>query len=70
MGCESDSPVAAVSPRPYEPTASEIEMMMEDADHHRAGPVLRCEDGSLRVYYSGFNLTALAAHIARELANR
>ena len=49
-------------------TQSEIELMMEDADHHLAGPITRCDDGTLRTYYAGFNLTALAAYIARELA--
>ena len=51
------------------PTPAEIELMMRDTEHHKAGPVYHCDDGTLRVYYAGFNLTALAAHIARELAN-
>lgn len=49
-------------------TPAEIELMMADVEHHRAGPVRRMDDGTLRVYYAGFNLTALAEHIARELA--
>lgn len=52
------------------PTPEEIELMMLDTEAHRAGPVYQSDDGTLRVYYAGFNLTALANHISRELANR
>jgi hypothetical protein len=49
-------------------TPAEIELMMEDAEHHRAGTVQRTPDGYLRTYYGGFNLTTLAEHICREMA--
>lgn len=53
-----------------DPTPAEIELMIEDVENHGAGTVQRTSDGALRTYYAGFNLTALAEHIARELANR
>lgn len=58
----------AAAERVAGPTPAEIELMMVDTEHHRAGPVHRSDDGTLRVYYAGFNLTALSEHIARELA--
>jgi hypothetical protein len=51
-------------------TPAEIEMMMEDVEHHRAGTVQRTPDGYLRTYYGGFNLTTLAEHVYRELSQR
>ena len=51
------------------PTPAEIELMFEGLTLP-IGTVQRTEDGMLRTYYAGFNLTALAEHISRELANR
>lgn len=56
--------------RPTTPSALEIEKMMENVQAHKGGTVMRTIDDTLRTYYSGFNLTALAVHIARSLAER
>lgn len=50
-------------------TPAELELMMAETEQHRAGPVYRCDDGTLRIYYAGFNLTALAQYLSQELAN-
>ena len=47
------------------PTPAEIELMMTDC--HAAGTTQRMGDGTLRTYYAGFSLTALAEHLSREL---
>ncbi len=56
-------------PKPA-PTVGEIEMMIEEAAGYSVGDTTRSADGMLRTYYAGFNLSAVAAHIARELAQK
>jgi len=51
------------------PTSSEIEIMIEEACGYGVGSTERDSDGTLRTYYAGFNLTAIAKHIALKMAN-
>lgn len=48
-------------------TPADIEKMIAEFDPSR---VTKCDDGTLRTYYSGYDLTAIAEYIAAELANR
>jgi hypothetical protein len=49
------------------PTPAELELAIVECKE--AGRTTRTDDGTLRTYYAGFNLSALALRLSREFTN-